>query len=51
MYMWIRFRKKKSKRKIKKTVVNLVNLKNRVNNALETEAYKKLYFLLKYLTL
>ena len=47
MYMWIRFRKKKSKRKIKKTVVNLVNLKNRVNNALETEAYKKLSYEIK----
>lgn len=39
--------RKKSKRNIKKTVVNLVNLKNRVNNALETEAYKKLSYEIK----
>lgn len=35
--------KEEKKRTIKKTVINLKYLKNRVENALETEAYEKLY--------
>ena len=38
----LKLNSKKNKRNIKKTFVNLINLKSRVNNALKTEAYQKL---------